>query len=304
MKDVSDKINTLRVASACASITAAPETIKLVKEGIVPKGNVIETAKTAGILAAKKTSELVPFCHPVPLDYVNLEFELAAQEIIITSTVKAIWKTGVEMEALTSVTVAALTIYDMLKPLDKTLEIRSIKLLDKRGGKSDFHEEFTTPIKTAVIVISDSTYQGKRKDKSGQIILEKLKLQPVEVVKYEILPDDLEKIKTRLLDLCDKEGVDLVLTTGGTGLGPKDITVEATRSVLDREAPGLAETARMYGQNRTPYSMLSRGIAGTRGKSLIINLPGSSNGAKESMDCLFPAVLHAFKMIWGGGHKE
>ena len=304
MKDVSDKINTLRVASACASITAAPETIKLVKEGMVPKGNVIETAKTAGILAAKKTSELVPFCHPVPLDYVGLEFELKTEEIIIISSVKAIWKTGVEMEALTSVTIAALTAYDMLKPLDNNLEIKSVKLLEKKGGKSDFKEEFKVPLKAAILVISDSTYEGKRKDKSGQIILEKLKLQPVEIVKYEILPDDLEKIKTRLLELCDKDKVDIVLTTGGTGLGPKDLTVEATQSALEREVPGLVETARMYGQNRTPYSMLSRGIAGTRGKSLIINLPGSSNGAKESMDCLFPAVLHAFKMIWGGGHKE
>ncbi|OGC74305.1 MAG: bifunctional molybdenum cofactor biosynthesis protein MoaC/MoaB [candidate division Zixibacteria bacterium RBG_16_40_9] len=304
MKDVSNKFESLRTARAIARVWAKPETLSLVIENKVPKGNVIEIAKTAGILAAKRTSELIPLCHPIPLDYVEMEISVNKEEMVVESSVKAVWKTGVEMEALTAVTVAALTIYDMLKPLDNSMEIQSIKLSRKAGGITDFVESFQTPLKAAVLVLSTSTFEGKRKDKSGKIIVERLKEQPVEVVKYEILPDDEEKIRTELLNLVEKEKVDLILTTGGTGLGPSDVTVEATRKVIEKEVPGIVEAARAFGQKRTPYSMLSRGLAGVKGKTLIINLPGSSNGVRESLDCLLPAVLHAFKMMWGGGHKE
>ncbi len=304
MKDVSNKFESLRTAWAIARVWAKPETLNLVRENKVPKGNVIEIAKTAGILAAKRTSELIPLCHPIPLDYVEMEISVTKEEMVVESSVKAVWKTGVEMEALTAVTVAALTIYDMLKPLDDSIEIQSIKLSRKTGGITDFIESFQTPLKAAVLVLSTSTFEGKRKDKSGKIIVERLKEQPVEVVKYEILPDDEEKIRAELLNLVEKEKVDLILTTGGTGLGPSDVTVEATRKVIEKEVPGIVEAARAFGQKRTPYSMLSRGLAGVKGKTLIINLPGSSNGTRESLDCLLPAVLHAFKMIWGGGHKE
>jgi len=304
MKDVSNKFESLRTAGAIARVWAKPETLSLIRENKVPKGNVIEIAKTAGILAAKRTSELIPLCHPIPLDYVEMEISVTKEEMVVESSVKAVWKTGVEMEALTAVTVAALTIYDMLKPLDDSIEIQSIKLSRKTGGITDFVENFQTPLKAAVLVLSTSTFEGKRKDKSGQIIVERLKEQPVEVVKYEILPDDEEKIRAELLNLVEKEKVDLILTTGGTGLGPSDVTVEATRKVIEKEVPGIVEAARAFGQKRTPYSMLSRGLAGVKGKTLIINLPGSSSGARESLDCLLPAVLHAFKMIWGGGHKE
>ena len=304
MKDVSNKFESLRTAWAIARVWAKPETLSLIRENKVPKGNVIEIAKTAGILAAKRTSELIPLCHPIPIDYVEMEISVTKEEIVVESSVKAVWKTGVEMEALTAVTVAALTIYDMLKPLDDSIEIQSIKLSRKTGGITDFVESFQTPLKAAVLVLSTSTFEGKRKDKSGKIIVERLKEQPVEVVKYEILPDDEEKIRAELLNLVEKEKVDLILTTGGTGLGPSDVTVEATRKVIEKEVPGIVEAARAFGQKRTPYSMLSRGLAGVKGKTLIINLPGSSSGARESLDSLLPTVLHAFKMIWGGGHKE
>jgi len=304
MKDVSNKFESLRTAWAIARVWAKPETLNLVRENKVPKGNVIEIAKTAGILAAKRTSELIPLCHPIPLDYVEMEISVTKEEMVVESSVKAVWKTGGEMEALTAVTVAALTIYDMLKPLDDSIEIQSIKLSRKTGGITDFIESFQTPLKAAVLVLSTSTFEGKRKDKSGKIIVERLKEQPVEVVKYEILPDDEEKIRAELLNLVEKEKVDLILTTGGTGLGPSDVSVEATRKVIEKEVPGIVEAARAFGQKRTPYSMLSRGLAGVKGKTLIINLPGSSNGVRESLDCFLPAVLHAFKMIWGGGHKE
>jgi molybdenum cofactor synthesis domain-containing protein len=268
----------------------------------VPKGNVLETARAAGIMAAKKTPELIPLCHQIPLDTADIEFEIEEDGIAITSFVKAIWKTGVEMEALTAVSVAALTIYDMLKPLDTSLEICEIKLVEKKGGKSDWKESYREPLKTAILVLSDSVSSGKKEDKSGKIIKEKLNGQPVQVVVYEILPDELELIKTKLIELSDERALDLILTTGGTGLSPRDVTVEATIEVIEREVPGISEAGRIYGFRRTPHAMLSRGVSGIRGKTIIINLPGSSRGVSETMDALFPWVLHSFRILRGGDH--
>ncbi len=138
MRDVSEKNSTKRSAIAEAIVKVKEETIKAIKEGRSPKGNPVEVAKIAGILSAKKTSEIIPYCHPVPVDWVNIEIELKENEIHIRSEIKAFWKTGVEMEALLSVAISALTVYDMLKPIDTSMVISSIKLLEKKGGKSDF----------------------------------------------------------------------------------------------------------------------------------------------------------------------
>jgi molybdenum cofactor biosynthesis protein MoaC len=304
MIDVSEKLDTLREAVAWASVRAKPETIESVKRGDVTKGNVLEMARAAGILAAKKTSELIPYCHQIPLDWVSVDFELLEGEIVIKTMAKAIWKTGVEMEALCAASISALTIYDMLKPLDDSLEIISVKLIEKRGGKSEWKQHYRTPIRTSVLVLSDTVSQGKKEDKAGKIIMEKLKKEPVEVVEYKIFPDDFETIRRELIRLSDEEKVDLILTTGGTGLSPRDVTVDATKTVIEREIPGIPEAARIYGFQRTPYAMLSREVAGVRGKTMIINLPGSSRGAAESMDALFPWVLHAFWILRGGGHEK
>lgn len=295
------KIETLRAASAESRITMSSQTLERVKAKTTPKGDVLELARTAGVLAAKKTPELIPYCHPLPLDGVSVNFEYEENAILIKAVVKAIWKTGVEMEALTAVTVAALTIYDMLKPIDKGMEIVSTKLTDKKGGKSDFTEKIPKGLKTAVVVTSDGTYKGTREDKSGKIILDRLSQYGLENIEYVIVPDEREVIKGELLRLVEK-GCLLIITTGGTGLGPRDVTVEATREVIDRTAPGIAETMRRFGQQRTPYAMLSRGIAGVKGKSMILNLPGSSKGCEESMNAVFPAIFHSYKMMGGGGH--
>ncbi|HLG93947.1 MAG TPA: bifunctional molybdenum cofactor biosynthesis protein MoaC/MoaB [candidate division Zixibacteria bacterium] len=304
MIDVSSKSTTLRRAKAQAVLAARSETIQKVNAGSVPKGNVLELARAAATLAAKRTSELIPLCHPIPLDQVTVEFETQADAIVVLATVQAVWKTGVEMEALVAASTGALTIYDMLKPIDQSLEIRSIKLTEKRGGKSDFADTFGKPLRAAVVVTSDGTYSGTRTDKSGKLIVEMLKPYAVEPAFYEILPDEKSTIEKMLVRLCDEEHCDLVFTTGGTGLGPRDITVEATEAVIETLVPGIVETARGFGQNRNPYAMLSRALAGIRGKTLVVNLPGSSNGVRESLQALLPGLLHAFKMMAGGGHKE
>jgi len=303
MIDVSPKFNTLRYAKAEGFLKAKPETIEKVRKGEVPKGNVLQVARAAGIMAAKRTSEWIALCHPIPLDWVEVRLEPEEDRLQVTAEVKAIWKTGVEMEALVAISAALLNAYDMLKPLDDSLEMGSIRLVKKEGGKSDFTDSFDRPLRAAVLVISDSTYEGTRKDKSGKIIQEFLHNQPIDPVVYEILPDDRERIRKRLLELADQEGMDLIFTTGGTGLGPRDVTPEATREVIEREVPGIAEAIRRHGKDRTPYAMLSREVVGVRGQCLIINLPGSSKGAKEGLEALFPGLLHAFPMLWGGGHE-
>ncbi len=304
MIDVSGKFNTLRYARAEGKLFAPPEVLERVRERTVPKGDVLEIARGAGIQAAKRTSEWMIFCHVIPLDWVEVHVTPAEDHLHVEAEVRTVWKTGVEMEAMAAVSGALLNAYDMLKPLTDDLEIGQIRLVEKRGGKSSFRDAFTEPLRAAVLVISDSTYAGKREDKSGKVIQEFLQSQPVEVVTYEILPDDEALIAKRLEELTDEEGVDLIFTTGGTGLGPKDRTPEATRRVIEREVPGIAEAMRHYGKERTPYAMLSREIVGLRGHTLIINLPGSSKGARESLQALFPGLLHAFPMLWGGGHEK
>ncbi|MDP3920588.1 MAG: bifunctional molybdenum cofactor biosynthesis protein MoaC/MoaB [Candidatus Omnitrophota bacterium] len=301
MRSVTDKIDTHRIATAVSSVRAKPETLERLKANDVPKKDVLLMARAAGIMAAKKTSELIPYCHPLPIDVVEIHFEITADAVVITALVEALWKTGVEMEALTAASVAALTVYDMLKPVDKDLEIVSTRLLRKKGGKSGFREWTPEGFKTAVIVTSDGTAQGKREDKSGKIIRERLEAHGLTAL-YKVIPDDKELIRATLTAYCD-EGVHLILTTGGTGLGPRDVTVEATAEIMDREIPGIMEAARSYGQRRTPYAMLSRGLAAQRGNSLIINLPGSSNGVRESLNAIFPGILHAYSMMGGGGHS-
>ncbi len=302
MRDVSNKASSLRTAAARAVVRVRSETIALIKGGAVPKGDPIPVARVAGVQAAKSTSQLIPYCHPVPLDFVGVEFDLQSDRITITSTVKAIYKTGVEMEALVAASVAALTLYDMLKMIDESMEIVSVLLLSKTGGKSDFIQRFEAPPRVAVLVMSDSVAAGKKKDSAGRLIAERLEEHGVEIADYRIIPDERETIEQSICAYSDDLKLDLVVTTGGTGLGPRDTTPEAMTSILERDAPGIVEAARAYGQSRTPYAMLSRSRAGVRGKTLIINLPGSARGAAESLDALFPAVLHALHMIQGEGH--
>jgi molybdenum cofactor biosynthesis protein MoaC len=302
MYDISWKYDTLREAFAQAKILLSKESIQAIKEGKVPKGDVISVARTAGIIAAKRTGEIIPLCHNIPVDHVSIDFELGENEMIIRSNVKTVWKTGVEMEALTAVAVASLTVYDMLKPIDENIIISEIKLFYKKGGKSDFKAELERKIRAGIVVISDSVSAGTREDKSGRVIEEELKKWNVEIVSYKILPDEMDQIEKELIRLADELKVDLILTTGGTGLGPRDVTPEATKKVIEKEVPGIIEAARMYGQRRTPLSMLSRAIAGVRKNTLIINMPGSPRAAREYMTVLFPAIFHAYLMLEGGGH--
>jgi molybdenum cofactor synthesis domain-containing protein len=216
--------------------------------------------------------------------------------------VETIYKTGVEVEAMHGASIAALTIYDMLKPIDKGVSIANISLLEKQGGKSDFKDILARKIKTAVVVCSDTISAGKKEDKAGKAIIEKLQPLQVEVADYHIIPDDHTAIQEQVRGLLST-GTELLLICGGTGLSKRDITPEAVQPMLEREIPGMMEAARAYGQQRMPYAMFSRGVAGMIGNSVVITLPGSTRGAMETMDALFPYVLHLFKVSAGMQHE-
>lgn len=304
MKDISGKTKTLRKAWAEATLKASPALLEKIRKNEVPKGDPLPVAKVAAIQAAKNTQQIIPYCHPIPVDYVQVDFALKDAEIVVSVMVKAIYKTGVEMEALTAASVAALTIYDMLKVFDETMEITGVRLLEKTGGKSDFAFEKGKPLKAAVLVVSDSVAAGKKQDVSGKLIVERLEKEGLNVGQYKVVSDDDIAIEQCIKEFADRGRFDIVFTTGGTGLGPRDRTPEVMKRIIDVEIPGISETARAYGQERMPMSMLSRGVAGVRGKTLIVNLPGSARAVEETLDALIPGVFHTIKIMAGASHSE
>ena len=327
MFDVSHKPDSLRRATALALVRLrSKHTLDLIKEGNSPKGNAIEAARIAGILAAKKTPELIPHCHPIPLDYVNVDISFVDKEndycIRIISEVKSIWKTGVEMESLTAASIAALTVYDMIKPLEDSAMIERICLLEKTGGishqqyKKDRHHATLSSkhsdegnndaddrkLRAAVLVTSDS--RSEAQDESGKIVIERLQTYDFDIVEYKVIPDDILTIESELNRFADDLAVDLVITSGGTGVGPRDVTPDATMKVIEKDVVGISEVLRAYGQRRTPTSMLSRAVAGIRKNTLIVNLPGSKKGVSESLEALFPNILHVFDILSSSGGKR
>jgi cyclic pyranopterin phosphate synthase len=300
MFDVSDKSETLRTAIAQAIVKVEPATVTLIKEGKSPKGSIFDAARLSATMAAKRAWDLLPYCHPIPIDSIKVDVSLKDQSIEVTVDVKNVAKTGVEMEALTGACVAALTIYDMLKPVDEKLSIESVRVLKKRGGLKTFVERFDRELKAAVLVTSDS--RGESEDQSGKVVIDMLLKNGFAVVEYKVIPDEADLLESQLKRFCDELKVDIVITSGGTGFGPRDITPETTKKVIEKELSGVTEFLRAYGQKRTPFSMLSRGIAGIRGTTVIVNLPGSVKAVSESLDSLFPGILHIYKMLWGYEH--
>lgn len=316
MRDITSKQITLRTARAIGIIFCSPASIALIESGSLPKGNLFDVARAAGFLGAKLTPQLLPHCHPVTIDAMDFTFEFLSKElhsdlfdsvvlkrtgIVIRGEAKSIGRTGIEMETLTAVSVAALEIYDMLKPVDTALEIGQITLLEKKGGKSDRNRFVETTPTCAVLVCSDSTANGTREDKSGKVVTAMLNNVKAKVLHYKVLPDDKEAIQNQIKEWVS-EDIQFIFTTGGTGLGPRDNTTNAVREILERDADGITEAMRSFGQMRTPLAMMSRSIAGTISNTLIVTLPGSTNGARESLEAILPGVFHARKMMEGGSH--
>jgi cyclic pyranopterin phosphate synthase len=308
MVDVGAKPVTARRALAAATVAMTPATLAAVLDAGGPKGDALVTARLAGIGAAKRTAELIPLCHPLPLDVVSVDLapDRSSGAVRITAEVRATARTGVEMEALTAVSVAALTLIDMAKALQRDIVVERIELLEKSGGRSGEYragERIATATHEAVVVTcSNRSAAGERPDESGPALVEALGAGGWDVAPDAVVVRDDEAAIAALLAGLADAGHRLVLTTGGTGLTPTDATPAATRRVIDREVPGLAELMRAAGVATTPMAALSRGVVGARGRTLIANLPGSPRGATESLAALLPVLRHAVDQLAGGDH--
>lgn len=300
-RNVSEKTETLRVARASARVTAHPRTVRAVTAGRTPKEDPVGVAKVAAIQAAKQTSLLIPFCHQVPIDGISVAISTGRSWFDIDTEVTATWKTGVEMEALTAASAAALTLYDMLKPIDPALRIDRIRLTHKSGGKSSMKAD-GRGIRAAVIVLSDSISAGRGTDRSGKILVEALRKFRARVPVFRVLPDAAPAITKTIRQLADRGRIDLVVACGGTGAGPRDVTPEAVEGLLHRRLHGVEAAYFSYGQRRFPTAMLSRCIAGTRNRSVILGIPGSPGAARDAVNALFPALFHLFPVMKGGRH--
>ncbi len=327
MVDVGGKQSSRRTARARATLRMTPTAAEAVRDGSGPKGEVLTVARLAGIQAAKQTSGLIPLAHPLPLTFVDVEgtVDAAGGRVTIEAEARTTAETGVEMEAMTAAAVAALTVYDMVKGLERGIEIEQVVLLEKRGGRSDYSRgeggrggaearrepgeqeprgEGEARNGAAVLTISSSKAAGQGNDESGPRLRALAERLGLEVISEEILGDDTCAIETRLRQLCEQRRCAVVLTSGGTGVAPSDVTPEATLAVIDREIGGLAEAMRLASQPHTPNWMLSRGVAGVRDGTLIVNLPGSPRSIDQIGDQIVGALTHALRLIAGedSGH--
>jgi cyclic pyranopterin phosphate synthase len=310
MVDVSAKADTTRIAVAAGQLVTTPAVIELVRADDLPKADVLATARIAGIAGAKKTSELIPLCHQLALSSVELEFGFTGDAITIEATAKTKGPTGVEMEALTAVAVAGLTLHDMVKAVDPAATLDGVRLLTKDGGKRGHwtreqqspETPTVTPRSAAVLVASTGGAKGTRADTTGPVIAAWLEDRGF-TTRGPLVYADAD-IAVGLADALSGNPA-LIISTGGTGVSPTDATPEATRAVLDRELPGVADAIRNRGTEVTPHASLSRGLAGVANGTVVVNLPGSPGGVKVGLSVLDPIVDHLLAQVAGGGaHDE
>lgn len=317
MVDVSAKTDTTRVAVAAGELRTTAEVIALVRADDMPKADVLSTARIAGIAGAKKTSELIPLCHQLALSSVKVEFGFTDTAITIEATAKTKGPTGVEMEALTAVAVAGLTLHDMVKAVDPAATLTEVRLLTKDGGKRGHWERSAataapTPAPVAngiepesrsavVVVASTGAAAGTRVDTTGPVLTQWLAGLGFSVRGPLVYAD--AEIAVGLADALRLQP-SLVISTGGTGASPTDATPEATLALLDRELPGVAEAIRQRGTAKFPLAALSRGVAGLSGRSVIVNLPGSPGGVKDGIAVLEPLLDHLLAQVAGGGNHD
>jgi len=311
MVDVGGKPVTHRVAIAEGRLDTTAEVVGLVRSDGLKKADVLPTARIAGITAAKRTSDLIPLAHIVPLDAVSIDFGFEESAVTIRATASTTGRTGVEMEALTAVAVAGLTLHDMVKAVDPAARLGGIRLVEKRGGRrgtwrADAAPSPETPAPDAagtrraiVLVASTRAAAGTADDTTGPVMVGWLGSRGYDAGAPRVVAD--ADIADALRAAVDEQPA-VILTTGGTGVSPTDRTPEATHAVLDRALPGVAEAIRTAGRSATPTAALSRALAGVAGRTVVVNLPGSRGGVADGLAVLDELLPHLVDQVAGGDH--
>ena len=306
MVDVSAKVDSARTAVAAGEFVTSPEVIALVRADDLPKADVLATARIAGIGGAKRTSELIPLCHQLALSSVKIAFGFTETAITIEATAKTRGPTGVEMEALTAVAVAGLTLHDMVKAVDPAATLTNVRLLTKQGGKSGHWTRMNTPPPpTQRSGRPGRLHRCRERHPRGQdrpgdrAMARRQRNGSARPTRRTPMPTSPVASPTP-----SQTTPALVISTGGTGASPTDATPEATLAVLDRELPGVAEAIRAKGAAKFPHASLSRGVAGLAGRTVLINLPGSPGGVRDGLAVLDDILDHLLAQVAGGGAHE
>jgi cyclic pyranopterin phosphate synthase len=342
MVDVGDKPVTRRVAIAEGRLATTEEVVGLVRSDGLKKADVLPTARIAGISGAKRTSELIPLAHIVPLDSVSIDFDFAPAAIWIRATVSTTARTGIEMEALTAVAIAGLTLHDMVKAVDPAARLGGIRLIEKRGGKRGIWraDDAAAPVEGRDGAETEVAVPAPTPVAAGAVEAEPAAAAPAVGIHGTANRAVVLVVSTRaaagsaddttgpvIADWLDARGFEVgdpvvvadadvadalrgavaasptvLITTGGTGVNPGDRTPEATLAVLDQELPGVAEAIRAAGRATTPTAALSRALAGVAGRTVVVNLPGSRGGVADGLRVLDGLLTHLIDQVAGGDH--
>jgi cyclic pyranopterin monophosphate synthase len=304
MVDVGGKAVTQRTALARGRLQTTAEVVALLVADGLPKADALATARIAGIAGAKRTSDLIPLCHPLPLDGVTVDLVPDEDGVVIEARTRTTGRTGVEMEALTAVAIAGLTLHDMVKAVDPRATLTGVQLVAKSGGKRgdwtrDAPDEAVVaprsePAGGAVLVVSTGAARGDREDTTGERIVAWLEHLGLPTPPARVVADaDVARGLRAALDARPA----VLLTTGGTGPSPTDATPEATAALLDRPLPGVAEAIRA--RAGTPTAALGRGLAGIADGTVVVNLPGSPGGVDDALAVLADLLPHLLQQVRG-----
>lgn len=328
MVDVSAKPNSVRHACARGRVRLSEPAARLLRTGSLPKGDGLAVARVAAITAVKRTPDIIPLCHPINIDQVEVGLEVGADGVDIEVTVTSVGRTGAEMEALTGVTAAALTIIDMVKAVDRGCVIEDVRVVAKSGGRSGSWNAGgdtgragaggETPVTGTTVahpcgyvIVSDRRHARLAEDETGPLIARTLSGAGCPRVESAVVPDDVAAIGEAVLRLA-RAGCRVIVTSGGTGIGPRDVTPEALSGLIDQPMPGLTEALRALGGRSTAAAWMSRqvagiikagGAAGPAEPVLVVALPGSAAAVRDSLELLVPLFPHIVDQMSGGDHK-
>lgn len=320
MIDVGGKAPTHRIAIAEGRIVVGPHAFPLIRDRALPKGDVLVLAEIAGIQGAKSASQLIPLCHPMGLDQVQIRTELEVDDVAVRvfCTASTHAKTGVEMEALAGANAALLTIWDLTKMVEPDLLIDGVRLLAKVGGKSgrwlnpagvpDWVEAMVSAqplqasptlqgITAAIITLSDRAASSVYEDKATPVAKALLESLGAIVTGTYVIPDEPADLTQKIDEIRQVGQTRLIITTGGTGIAPRDQTPDTIARMADRIIPGIGEQLRLYGSQFTPFSWSSRSIGATLGNMLILTLPGNPKAVREGIECLHKQIPHLINTI-------